>query len=237
MKTGAVLIPRAGWLAAALAAAALALALVAGWALTAIGPPVDATAAPGTLGAGSAALVAAAKVNALIAEGEWWRVVTAAWVHADAGHLAVNALWACVFALVASRWVGVAWTITVWTACGAAGQLASFTVDAGPSVGASGAVYGLAILLAIQIWRDRERIDPELRQRALPAAVAFVLALLVAPFMTPGVDHAAHVGGLALGALLALPRRGSRLRLGVMITVGALTLAAWGAYTLTLTEG
>jgi rhomboid protease GluP len=70
------------------------------------------------------------------------------------------------------------------------------------SIGASGAIFGLfGILLTLLLMRDA-RLD-ETRKFILLNAGIFVAFNLVIGAASPGIDNAAHLGGLFTGALLA----------------------------------
>ena len=101
-----------------------------------------------------------AKVNARIAAGEWWRLVTSVFLHADAAHVAFNALWLALFGAATASLLGASRALSAALLAGVAGQLASFAAGAGPSVGASGAVYGLAAALLWTAWRRRAALEP-----------------------------------------------------------------------------
>lgn len=170
-----------------------------------------------------------AKVDALVAEGGWYRLVTAVFLHVDAVHLLTNAVWVGLLLGVAAALLGAprALGVAVWT--GAVGHLASFAVSAGASVGASGAVYGLAALIGAVAWRRRRDLAPELRWRVLASLAAATVVLLVAPVALVGVDHAAHFGGFAAGlALGALPDTRT-VGAATAATAAALVVAAWTA--------
>ena len=170
-----------------------------------------------------------AKVNARIAAGEWWRLVTSVFLHADAAHVAFNALWLALFGAATASLLGASRALSAALLAGVAGQLASFAAGAGPSVGASGAVYGLAAALLWTAWRRRAALEPDLRWRVLASLAAATLVLIVAPFGFSAVDHAAHLGGFAAGtALAALPAQ-RPVALGLAGASAALLAAAAAA--------
>ena len=64
------------------------------------------------------------------------------------------------------------------------------------------------------LWRHRERIPDTIAKRLLSSQGVFVAYALVQGFTKPGIDNAAHVGGLVSGALLAVllaPQMGQAL--------------------------
>jgi len=141
-----------------------------------------------------------------LAAGEWWRLLTPTLVHGGLMHLALNmfALW--IAGSFVERLYGPATMLLIYVLTAAAGSAASFAFGGpAPSVGASGAVFGLfGVLFAVQ------RIhDPVLDRRARAVlgqmGGLIVLNLVLGFVMTGGgipIDIAAHVGGLLAGLWL-----------------------------------
>src|SRR5262249_45211849 len=76
-------------------------------------------------------------------------------------------------------------------------------IDA-PSVGASGAIFGLFGVLAVFGFRYRREMPPAIR-RAMTAGVLPVIAInLIIGFSIRFIDNSAHIGGLLTGAALTL---------------------------------
>lgn len=143
--------------------------------------------------------------GAAVAAGEWWRLLTAPFLHAGLWHVGLNmfALWilGSLVEPLLGRWRFVA--VYMVSALGGAVASYAFSSPGVISVGASGAVFGLlgATLVAL---------------RTLNRDVSGVLVLLginvVLGFVFPGIDWRAHLGGLLAGLLLtsamvAVPRR------------------------------
>lgn len=139
----------------------------------------------------------------LILRGEWWRLVTALTLHADALHLMSNLAIGGVFILYLCRDLGsgLAWALIL--ASGIFGNLANawFQLPSHTSVGASTAVFGaVGILGAITMVRYRHHLR---RRWPLPIAAALSLLVLLG---TEGerTDLGAHLFGFAFGTLLGL---------------------------------
>ena len=141
-----------------------------------------------------------------LAAGEWWRLLTPTLVHGGLMHLALNmfALW--IAGSFVERLYGPVTMLLLYLLTAAAGSAASFVFGGpAPSVGASGAVFGMfGVLFAVQ------RIhDPVLDRRARAAlgqvggliAVNLVFGLVMTGGGVP-IDMAAHVGGLLAGLWL-----------------------------------
>ena len=158
--------------------------------------------------------------KAIFQDGEWWRVVTALFLHADAAHVISNALSGLlVFAAVASTFGRVSgWLLVLFAAI--LGNIAVAAASASSeysSVGASTAIFaGIGLLTGRSIrvaWRSKHPY----RWRAMFApfaAGATVLALYGAGGQR--VDVGAHLtgftAGLALGFLAAFVRTGKTMR-------------------------
>lgn len=168
--------------------------------------------------------------------GEWWRLATSMFVHIGLVHLLLNGY--CLFQLgtLAERLFGARRFAALYLLSGLAGSLVSLTIH--PLIvaaGASGAIFGVAGgLLALH---RRKLLDglPSMRA-ALRSIVPFVLYNLVAG-LRPGIDNAAHVGGLVtgltLGALLPLQtadnESGQRRATQAISGVTAILVTAWVA--------
>jgi rhomboid protease GluP len=152
-----------------------------------------------TLGADWIA-VYGAKVNGRIADGELWRLVTPLFVHANGMHLLVNMYSLSVLGPAIERLFGAPRLLVVYVLAGAAGVELSLAFSAPPSVGASGAIFGLLGALGGVFFLHRRIFGQagmvQLRHLALVAALNLILG------MTPGIDNWAHLGGMLTGLAL-----------------------------------
>jgi rhomboid protease GluP len=137
--------------------------------------------------------------------GEPWRLVSSTFIHLGVLHLALNT-WALVtVGPVAERLYGPTRLTLVYFAAACGASLASaWWNPVVNSAGSSGAIFGvLGALLASCVGR-RQRI-PERRVDAGRATlIAIVGTSLLFGAAVPGVDDAAHVGGLVTGFVCAL---------------------------------
>jgi rhomboid protease GluP len=138
--------------------------------------------------------------------GEWWRLLTAAFVHVGVVHLIVN-LWAlrAVGPLVERLYGGAAFT-AIYATAALTGNLSSLMrgEEGGVSAGASGALFGVLGALGAFLFTHRGFIEPH-ALKSLRSNVVSVIALnLAAGFFIPFIDNRAHLGGLAGGALAGL---------------------------------
>ncbi len=172
----------------------------------------------------SAVLVAyGAKLNALIAAGQWWRFVTPMFVHVNLLHLLVNMYSLWIIGPYVEKLYGGSKFVVFWVLTGIAGVVASyftvvnpdgplgslgqflFKTHDEPSAGASGALFGLVGVLFVFGIKFRHEL-PEGFKRAFGIGLLpmIVLNLFIGYVGRGIIDNAAHLGGLAAGAALAL---------------------------------
>src|ERR1017187_5720814 len=159
--------------------------------------------------------------------GEWWRIVTAMFVHVGILHLATN-MW-CLWnlALLAEPLMGSVGVIAVYILTGAAGNLLSTLVNwilyhnapGGPvfpaGAGASGAVFGIAGALIVLLKSSRLPVPPSELKKLRKSVIYFAVLNLILGLSISGgnlflhsglnIDNMAHVGGFACGLLFAVP--------------------------------
>lgn len=142
------------------------------------------------------------KINVLIAQGEYWRLLTAMFLHGNLVHILFNGF--ALFALgpEAERIYGTPRFLTIYFLAGIAGSIASYAFSASPSVGASGAIFGLIGCLAMFYYTAR-RILGDFGRMQLQSMIAIIVINLLLGFSAATViDNYAHVGGLLGGALV-----------------------------------
>ena len=141
----------------------------------------------------------------LVATGEYWRLWTVTLLHGNELHLFFNMYALYLSGRIVERWYGSLPFLTFYLVCAAAGSIGSFVFGGNiPSVGASGAVFGMFGLL-LAAGRIHHPVDRQ--GRALVGQLGMLIVLNLAfGFIVPGIDNAAHLGGLVaglwLGALL-----------------------------------
>lgn len=138
-------------------------------------------------------------------DGQWWRLFTALFIHFGLIHLGMN-MWALrdVGRLV-ERLSGPWRFAAMYVGSGILGNLLSLVVQGNKAVsgGASGAIFGLYGALLVLLLSERRRVDPAEFRWLFGLASVFTVLMLGMGWVIPGIDNAAHVGGLVAGALLA----------------------------------
>jgi rhomboid protease GluP len=141
-----------------------------------------------------------AKINQAIVAGEVWRLGTSIFLHVDLLHIAFNSYALLAFGPRVERPYGWLRFPLIYFLSGLAGSALSFLFSPSPSVGASGAIFGLIGVVGTYLYRYRDRIAAG---RARLANVLGVIGYnLLYGFMVPAVDNWAHIGGLLAGLAL-----------------------------------
>ncbi|SBT49420.1 rhomboid family intramembrane serine protease [Micromonospora auratinigra] len=132
-----------------------------------------------------------------VAEGQWYRLVTAMFLHYGVVHLLLNmwALW--VLGRTLEAVLGPLRFLALYLLAGLGGNVAVYLFSAPnrPSAGASTAIFGLFAAIFVimrRLGRDTSSIVP------------ILVINLIFTFTVPGISIAGHLGGLVVGALAAL---------------------------------
>lgn len=136
-------------------------------------------------------------------DGQWWRLFTALFIHFGVLHLALNlgALWDV--GRLVERVYGRLRFALLYLGSGLWGNLVSLVLHGNQAVsgGASGAIFSLYGALLVFLWRERQQLDPGEFRWLFGGALGFSLLMLGMGWVVPGIDNAAHGGGLVAGAL------------------------------------
>jgi membrane associated rhomboid family serine protease len=160
-----------------------------------------------------------------IAAGEWWRLVTAFFVHNSLGHFIWNMIPLAFLGSRLERILG-HWTfLGFYFACGVTGSVVSLLADPEQAgCGASGVVFGVCAGLFVH-YALRFRTLSRKQWIGLVALGMYTGMAFWPGFADPNVDTPCHAGGLAAGAILGCVLS---LRLGRPALVRGMTFAATG---------
>ena len=147
-------------------------------------------------------------VNEAYSQGQYWRLLTPAFLHFGIFHIAFNGLWLWELGRRVERLNGSFQALVMFLLVAVGSNIAQYWWS-GPSLfgGLSGVVYGLLGYLWI-----RHLIDGHPLTKLPTGVIGFMLIWLlvcmsgiVDLFMSGGVANAAHAGGLLIGMVLAIP--------------------------------
>jgi membrane associated rhomboid family serine protease len=132
-----------------------------------------------------------------VAHGEWWRMVTAAFLHYGPFHLLLNMLALWWFGSMLEQRIGSGRFLAIYLVSGLAGSAGALMLDpTTPTVGASGAIFGIlgAGLVMETVHRDYVFGG---------SALGVILLNLVFTFSVSNISIGGHIGGLLGGAVCA----------------------------------
>ena len=141
-----------------------------------------------------------ANYGLLIKNGEYYRLITSAFLHIGLIHLLVNSYALYVIGPQVESFFGKTKYIIIYLMSAVFGNLLSMLFTDGISAGASGAIFGLLGSILYFGYHYRVYLDGVLKSQIIPL---IVLNLLIG-FTLSGIDNAAHIGGLVGGVLVSM---------------------------------
>jgi membrane associated rhomboid family serine protease len=157
----------------------------------------------------SSVFVWLAQMPVFVEMGDWWRLITAAFLHIGPLHLAMNMLALLLFGSELERQLG-RWrylTLYLVAALGGTTAIQLFGDPTGFVAGASTAIYGLLGALGVLLLASRQDVRGLLTLLAINVFISFL----------PGVSLLGHLGGLVTGAAVAAVLVFARRRTPVQI--------------------
>ena len=170
----------------------------------------------------------------LVADGEWWRIISAGFLHAGLLHLAFNMYFLWFLGTMLEPEIGRLRFAAIYFVSMLGGSLGALLVSPeAVTVGASGAVFG-AMGAAILALRARG-IDPW--QSGLGITLLLNLGIT---FVIPNISIGGHIGGLVAGGIVGYfmfefaerrrismtPVLGVCVALGVVLAIGCVAIAS-----------
>jgi membrane associated rhomboid family serine protease len=159
-----------------------------------------------------------------VAQGDWWRLMTSAFLHYGPLHLGLNMYFLYLIGTPVEQYLGRARYLLLYLVSGLAGAAGALVVTpTSATVGASGAIFGI-LGGALVLERQRNYVLGG-------SALGLIVINLAFSFVLSNISVGGHIGGLIGGALcmLALSRLGrghaAYGRLGVAGLVGVLAVA------------
>jgi len=169
-----------------------------------------------------------ARYTPKILDGEWWRIITAQFLHAGIIHLILNLITQIPLGIVMESSFGSIRIAIVYIVSGIGGNLLSGVfLPKIVSVGASSSLFGiLSIYLSdlIQNWKSRKHRIRNLLYYTLLVLISLAMGLL------PKMDNFAHIGGFIVGFLcgmILLPSSSYKFRSIFLIIVSSIGLVTY----------
>ena len=170
-------------------------------------------------GGGFSLLSLGALYGPAVAAGQWWRIFTAGFLHANLIHLAFNMAALFVLGQIVEVALGRLAYVVLYATALVAGSLGALLLSPdAPTVGASGAIFGL--MGAIVVGQRSGRIGGGVGNMMVWLVLNLVITALV-----PGISIGGHLGGLAGGVacgVLLFGLRGWRINRGLALAVSVL---------------
>jgi rhomboid protease GluP len=141
----------------------------------------------------------------VVEDRQYWRLLTATFLHAGVLHIALNMLGLWEAGKQLNRLYGNFQFLLIYFASALVGSGLSlhFSAQQAVSVGASGAVFGVLGALLTAMYRHRGHIPGMMSKNVMTSQGVFLVYALGQGFAKEGIDNAAHIGGLLAGGLLA----------------------------------
>lgn len=174
----------------------------------------------------------------LTTSGEWWRLLTSAFVHFGLFHVALN-MWA-LYAVgkFTERLYGNGVFLLIYLLSALLSGVASITWEhVAVAAGASGAIFAIYGALMAYLVFQHGSFPQGAVARLLRSTMGFIVINIVFGFSVEGISNSAHLGGLAsgfvLGAVFARPLDAERQKRQTVpkvlagVTLGVVMLATW----------
>ncbi|MHB8470926.1 MAG: rhomboid family intramembrane serine protease [Gaiellaceae bacterium] len=132
-----------------------------------------------------------------VAHGDWWRLITTAFLHAGVIHIGFNMLALWWIGSPVEQYLGRARYLGLYLVAGLAGSAgALIQTPQGVTVGASGAIFGILGAMLIIEWQATGRLGGN--------ALTLIVINLALSFTLANISIGGHIGGLIGGILVTL---------------------------------
>ena len=154
----------------------------------------------------SALLKWGAGYGLLTTNGQWWRLISAAFVHFGIIHLTLNMIFLYFAGSLVERFYTSRLFFIIYFFSAFTGNLTSLFIKGGAYIGggASGAVFGVIGALAAVLLVQHKNVPISVLKPLRSIAVSFIVYNLFIGFAIPQIDNAAHIGGLIGGFISGL---------------------------------
>ncbi|MEA3455311.1 MAG: rhomboid family intramembrane serine protease [Campylobacterota bacterium] len=166
--------------------------------------------------------------------GEWWRLLTAMFLHGGMTHLLMNMFSLYIIGRPMELYFSTKSYLSLYFLTGIVGGLVSISVHPETvSIGASGAIFGVFGALSGYFFAYRRELGEQAQQFMKDFALIIGINLVIG-FTIPNIDVSAHAGGLVSGLIGGLIVARHPERLWVFVVGILLAIASYGFYLTTL---
>lgn len=143
------------------------------------------------------------QLSRVVVHKEYYRIITGMFLHADVSHIFNNMFVLFFLGDMMEKEIGHIPLGVIYLLSGIGGNLASLfqkavTHSSIPSVGASGAIFGLdGLLLALVLFSGRR-----MKNVTLPRTILMIILSVYSGYTSGNTDNAAHIGGLITGFVI-----------------------------------
>lgn len=143
------------------------------------------------------------KINHLIIAGQFWRLITPAFLHSNIMHIGFNMYALTILGRRLERTYGHGRFLLLYLLAAFGGNVLSFVLSPTPSLGSSTGVFGLLAAEAVFIYQNRKLFGQ--RTRNMLSNILMILFINLAIGLSPNtnIDNFGHLGGLLAGFLFA----------------------------------
>lgn len=135
----------------------------------------------------------------ILNNGEWWRLLTATYLHSGLVHILFNILVQYKVGVKLEKDNGTLRLMPIYILSGLSGNLLSALFSPNlVTVGASGAIYGFLGVLIVDLVKNWKKLDKPCRTYVV-LFVGIIVSLAIG--LLPGIDNFAHIGGFVMGVL------------------------------------
>ncbi len=144
-----------------------------------------------------------AKSSYGIINGEFWRLLTPIFLHADIFHLVTNLFGILVFGSIIEKKLGPMKFIAIYVLSGIYGNTFSFYFSPYLGVGSSSSVFGVLASLLTYFYLNKNMFG-NIAKEYLISIIAIISISLIFGFISSGIDNAAHLGGILSGLIISI---------------------------------
>ena len=142
-----------------------------------------------------------AKINPLIIQGQFWRLITPIFLHGSVLHIGFNMYALFIIGPMLEKKYGVWPFIGLYLVGGLWGNTLSFLMSPNPSLGASTAIFGLIAAQGVYVYQNRYMLGPAARPMLMNIVMVIAVNLMLG--LSPGIDNWGHMGGMLGGLFYA----------------------------------